>query len=40
LEALGAPDPYGDGVLRFSFVHYNTVEDAERIITMLKNIGF
>jgi hypothetical protein len=41
LAALGVPDPYGgDGALRFSLVHYNTVSDVRNLIIALEDIGF
>ena len=40
LDALGVPDSQGDGVLRFSLAHYNTVDDVERTIAMLLDAGF
>jgi len=33
-------DPLGDGVLRFSLAHYNTIEDVERTMSMLVDAGF
>jgi hypothetical protein len=32
------PDNPDDGVIRISFVHYNTVEEVERVITALDEI--
>ncbi len=37
LEALGVPDT-DDGVLRASMVHYNTMEEVDRLITALDEV--
>ena len=37
LEALGIQDP-DDGVVRISMVHYNTVEDVDRLVTALGEL--
>ena len=39
LRALGVED-VEDGALRFSLVHYNTVEDVEKLIEVLESVGF
>ena len=37
LEALGVTDP-DDGVLRASMVHYNTMEEVDRLIAALDEV--
>jgi selenocysteine lyase/cysteine desulfurase len=39
LTALGVKDPHGDGILRFSLAHYNTVGEVERLIEVLEGTG-